>query len=239
MKIAAVGDIHVGLGSSRAYKELFQRISQEADVLLLVGDLTDTGVTEEADVLAQELTTCTIPVIGVLGNHDYDKGKEQEIKQHLAGTNRYFLEGELAVIDKVGFAGIKGFCGGFDNHMAPLWGEDAMKRFVLEAENDALRLDSALAKLDTEHQVEHKVVLLHYSPIRQTVVGESEEIFAFLGSSRLAEPLDRRKVNVAFHGHAHLGAPEGKTTGGVPIFNVSRALMAQQQPDKPWRMFEI
>src|SRR3954462_7578775 len=214
-RIAAVADIHVKESDKGKWVDCFKEASKQADVLLICGDLTDTGDEVEAQVLAEELKACTIPVVGVLGNHDYEKGRHKLIRQVVQNENVHILNGESIVVADIGFAGVKGFGGGFDNHMLSMFGEGAMKAFVQEAVDEALHLDRALARLDQEHANIKKIALLHYSPIKETVEGEPEQIFPFLGSSRLAEPLSRRNVEVVFHGHAHVGKLEGSISGKV------------------------
>lgn len=238
VRIAAVGDIHVKETDKGKWVDFFKEASKCANVLLICGDLTDTGDEAEAHVLSEELRACNIPVVGVLGNHDFEKGRHKLIRQIIHKENVHILDGEAVVVDDIGFAGVKGFGGGFDNRMLSMFGEPAMKAFVQEAVDEALRLDRALARLDAEYKVEKKVVVLHYSPIRETVVGEPEAIFPFLGSSRLAEPLTRRNVIAVFHGHAHVGSFEGKTSGGTPVFNVSKPLLIKQGHKFPFYIFE-
>src|SRR3954471_12778411 len=196
-RIAAVADIHVKESDKGKWVDCFKEASKQADVLLICGDLTDTGDEVEAQVLAEELKACSVPVIGVLGNHDYEKGRHKLIRQIVQNENVHILNGESLVVANVGFAGVKGFGGGFDNHMLSMFGEGAMKAFVQEAVDEALHLDRALARLDAEHPNIHKIAVLHYSPIRATIVGEAEPIYPFLGCSRLAEPLSRHKVAAA------------------------------------------
>ncbi len=238
VRIAAVGDLHVRETDKGKWIEFFKEVSRQSDVLLICGDLTDTGDEAEAEILAAELQSCAVPVVAVLGNHDFEKGRHKLIRQIVHREDVTILDGEAIVISGIGFAGVKGFGGGFDNHMLSMFGEGAMKAFVQEAVDEALRLDRALARLDAEHKVEKKVVLLHYSPLRETVVGEPEPIFPFLGSTRLAEPLNRRNVIAAFHGHAHVGTLEGKTAGGVPVFNVSKPLLTRLGYRCPFFVFE-
>jgi len=239
-RIAAVGDIHVRESDKGKWVEFFREVSKSADVLLICGDLTDTGDEAEAEVLSEELRSCSVPVVGVLGNHDFEKGRHKLIRQIVHKENVHILDGEAVVIGDVGFAGVKGFGGGFDNHMLSMFGEGAMKAFVQEAVDEALRLDRALARLDAEYKVDKKIVLMHYAPIRETIIGEPEPIFPFLGSSRLAEPLGRRNVLAAFHGHAHVGSLEGRTpSGGVPVFNVSKPLLLKAGYKCPFYVLEV
>lgn len=230
LRIAAIGDIHVSKSSQGVFHTLFTQISQTSDVLVLCGDFTDYGLPEEARILARELTTSVnIPVIAVLGNHDYEGGHQDEIRQILADAGVFVLDGEATEIHGVGFAGVKGFCGGFGRGALGPWGERAVKNFVQEAVDEALKLESALARLRTTR----RVAVLHYAPIRATVEGEPPEIFPYLGSSRLEEPINRYRVNAVFHGHAHRGSAEGRTTAGVPVYNVAMPLLARLNPDRP------
>jgi len=238
IRIAAVGDIHVREADKGKWTEFFKDVSRSADMLVVCGDLTDTGDETEAQVLSEELRSCSVPVVAVLGNHDFEKGRHKLIRQIVQNENVHILDGEAVVIGEVGFAGVKGFGGGFDNHMLSMFGEGAMKAFVQEAVDEALRLDRALARLDAEYKVERKIAVLHYAPIKQTVVGEPEAIFPFLGSSRLAEPLTRRSVLAAFHGHAHVGTLEGKAPGDIPVFNVSKPLLTRLGYKCPYYLFE-
>lgn len=238
-RIAAVADIHVRENERGKWTEYFKEVSRKADVLLICGDLTDTGDEVEAQVLADELKSCSIPVVAVLGNHDYEKGRHKLIRQIVQNQNVHVLDGESVVIGDVGFAGVKGFGGGFDNHMLSMFGEGAMKAFVQEAVDEALHLERALARLDSEHEGLRKFAVLHYSPIRDTVVGEPEVIFPFLGSTRLAEPLNRKQVVAAFHGHAHIGTLEGKTSAGVKVYNVSKPILLRSGFEFPFFVFEV
>lgn len=237
-RIAAVGDIHVRETDKGKWTDLFKEASRQADVLVICGDLTDTGDETEAQVLADELKSCTIPVVAVLGNHDYEKGRHKLIRQIMLKEGVHMLDGESVVINNVGFAGVKGFGGGFDNHMLSMFGEGAMKAFVQEAVDEALHLERALARLEGENEGIKKIAVLHYSPIKQTVIGEPEVIFPFLGSSRLAEPLVRRGVTAAFHGHAHIGTLEGETNG-VKVFNVARPILLQSGYEYPFFLYEV
>ncbi len=238
-RIAAIADIHARVTDKGQWVECFKEVSAKADVLLIAGDLTDTGDEQEAQVLADELKVCTIPVVAVLGNHDYEKGRHKMIRQILQSDRVHVLDGEAFVVNDVGIAGVKGFGGGFDNHMLSMFGEEAMKAFVQEALNEALHLDRALARLDQDHENLKKIALLHYSPIKETVEGEPEVLFPFLGCSRLAEPLSRRGVVAAFHGHAHIGKLQGEASGGVKVFNVARSVLQKAGYELPFFLFEV
>jgi Icc-related predicted phosphoesterase len=230
LRIAAIGDIHVSKSSQGTFHPLFAQISRTADVLLICGDFTDYGLPDEARILARELTTSVnIPVIAVLGNHDYEGGKQAEIRQILGDAGVSVLDGEATEIHGVGFAGVKGFAGGFGRGALGPWGEQTIKLFVQEAIDEALKLEAALARLRTTR----RVAVMHYSPVRATVEGEPPEIYPYLGSSRLEEPINRYRVNAVFHGHAHRGKAEGRTSAGVPVYNVAMPLMARLNPDRP------
>jgi Icc-related predicted phosphoesterase len=230
LRIAAMGDLHIAKNSQGTFQPLFSQISAAADVLAICGDFTDYGLPDEARVLVRELTAAMkIPVIAVLGNHDYEGGKPDEIRQILMDGGVTVLDGEATEVHGVGFAGVKGFAGGFGRGALGPWGEKAIKAFVQEAVDEALKLEAALARLRTQK----RVALLHYSPIRATVEGEPPEIFAYLGSSRLEEPINRYRVTAVFHGHAHRGTAEGRTSTGVPVHNVSMPLLARVNPNRP------
>ena len=230
LRIAAIGDIHVSKNSVGKFQALFAQISSSADVLVLCGDFTDYGLPDEARILARELTASVkIPIVAVLGNHDYESGKQDEIRHILTDASVNVLDGEVIEVHGVGFAGVKGFAGGFGRGALGPWGEHAIKQFVQEAVDEALKLESALARLRTQR----RVAVLHYAPIRGTVEGEPPEILPYLGSSRLEEPINRYRVNAVFHGHAHRGSPEGKTSTGVPVYNVAMPLLARLNPDRP------
>jgi Icc-related predicted phosphoesterase len=230
LRIAAIGDLHVSKSSQGAFQPLFTQINSNADVLVMCGDFTDYGAPEEARILARELTTSIkIPIVAVLGNHDYESGRESEITEILQDSGVTVLDGEATEVHGIGFAGVKGFCGGFGRGALGPWGEKAIKAFVQEAVDEALKLEAALARLRTAR----RVALLHYSPVRATVEGEPIEIFPYLGSSRLEEPINRYRVSAVFHGHAHRGTPEGRTSTGVPVYNVSMPLLARTNPDRP------
>jgi len=225
IRIAAMADIHVKESDKGIWAPCFKEISANADVLIIAGDLTDTGDEHEAEILAAELQHCSIPVIAVLGNHDYEKGRQKLIKQCLSNEQVHILDGEAIVVRGIGFAGVKGFGGGFGKFMLSMFGEEAMKAFVQEAVDESLKLDRALARLEQEQPGIKKIAVLHYAPIPETIEGEPEVIFPFLGSSRLAEPLSRRNVTAAFHGHAHAGTLMGEAAGGVQVYNVAKPIL--------------
>jgi Icc-related predicted phosphoesterase len=237
VRIAAIADLHYGRSSTPgSLQPLFSQISEAADILVLPGDLTDYGLPDEARGLAREIAgTLKIPSVGVLGNHDCESGHEADICAILKDSGVAMLDGDTTEIYGIGFAGVKGFAGGFGRRALGPWGEAIIKNFVREAVNEALKLETALARLRTPRLV----AVLHYSPIQETVEGEPREIFPFLGCSRLEEPLARYPVHVVFHGHAHHGQPEGHTTKGTPVFNVSMGLMKELFPERPFRVFEI
>jgi Icc-related predicted phosphoesterase len=237
VRIAATADIHVKKTSHGAFQQIFARVTEEADVLLLCGDLTDYGAVEEARILAKEITSSLrIPAIGVLGNHDVESGHEKEIVAILTDAGVTMLDGDAHEVHGVGFAGVKGFGGGFGRRQLGAWGEKIIKDFVHEAIEEALKLESALARLRTPQ----KIALLHYAPIHATVVPEPPEIMPFLGSSRLEDPIDRYRCSAVFHGHAHRGSLEGKTKSGVPVYNVAMPLLLAAQPERPpYRVIEV
>jgi len=237
IRVAATGDLHCHRASQGTLQPLFAQVSDQADILAICGDLTDHGLVEEAQVLAKELTaTIRIPIVAVLGNHDFESGKREEVTRILADSGVHVLDGETFEVHGVGFAGVKGFAGGFGRHALGPWGEESIKKFVNDAVQEALKLEAALARLRTPT----RLALLHYSPIRATVEGEPLEIFPFLGCSRLEEPLNRYSVTAIFHGHAHHGTPEGRTSAHIPVFNVSMRLLQRSYPDKaPYRIVEF
>jgi len=237
VRVAAVGDLHCTKASQGTLQPLFAAASADADVLLLCGDLTDYGLADEAHILAKELTAALrIPAVAVLGNHDYEAGQHEEVVRILREAGVVLLDGDGWESGDVGVGGVKGLGGGFGERALQPWGEEVMKRFVREAVEEALKLESALARLHTAH----RVAILHYSPIQGTVEGESPELYPFLGSSRLEEPLNRYPVDVVFHGHAHHGQPEARTRSGVPVYNVCLPLLRALEPDRPpFRIVEL
>jgi Icc-related predicted phosphoesterase len=234
LRIAATADLHYGKHSRGTLHDAFIEISSAADVLLLCGDLTDYGLPEEAEALIADVRSAVkIPMLAVLGNHDFESGQADLVCKLLDDAGINVLDGEAVDVAGVGFAGVAGFGGGFGRRMLNAWGEPLIKQFVQESIAHAVRLEQALAKLETEQ----RIVVLHYSPIRATLQGEDPEIFAFLGSSRLEEPINRFRVNAVFHGHAHNGIAEGKTSTGIPVYNVSAP--ALRKSGKPYRIIEL
>ncbi len=236
VRLAAVSDIHYGKTSQGSLQTLFAEIAESADILLLCGDLTDYGLPEEAEILAQDLAGFKLPIVGVLGNHDYEAGYVDDVKSILTEAGMTLLDGDTCEIKGVGFAGTKGFGGGFGRGTLGFWGEPAIKHFVQEALDEALKLESALARLRTET----RIGVLHYAPVQGTVEGEPLEIFPWLGTSRLEEPFARYPVDAIFHGHAHNGRPEGRTIGGIPVYNVALSLLQKSYPEQPaFRILEV
>jgi Icc-related predicted phosphoesterase len=236
VRVAAVGDLHCTRTSQGAFQALFARMAEAADVLVLAGDLTDYGLPDEARVLAKELASVHMPTAAVLGNHDFESDKQDEIRQILSDAGLSVLDGDACELHGVGVAGVKGFGGGFGQRALGPWGEPMIKQFVHEAVNEALKLEAALARLRTERLI----ALLHYAPVQQTAEGEPPEIFPFVGSSRLEEPIGRYPVSLVVHGHAHRGQLEGRTKSGAPVYNVSMPLLMRSFPDRPpFRVFEV
>ncbi len=235
LRVAAVGDLHVGETKGGGYRDLFERVGDDADVLCLCGDLTNYGKTSEVENLLADLKLCRIPMVGVLGNHEHECGQPEEVSRMLSDAGVQMLNGQAFEIEGVGFAGGKGFVGGFGRYMLSSFGETSVKTFVQAAVDDANAIENSIRMLRTERSV----VLLHYSPVVDTVVGEPPEIHAFLGSSRLAETIDRYdNVSLVVHGHAHRGHPEGATHRGVPVYNVALPVL-RTLGDKPYRVFDV
>lgn len=233
LKVGALADLHVREGQARPYRELFDEICRVADVLVLAGDLTDLGKREEAQILAEDLKACSIPVLAVIGNHDHESGEPEAVRQILRDAGVVMLESRPFVIQDVGFVGAKGFAGGFGRHLLTAFGEPAIKQFVAESMGEATRLENGLRSLHTERVF----VVLHYAPVVATIAGEPSEIYPFLGSSRLAEVIDRFNVQAVVHGHAHHGKYEGRTPGGVPVYNVASHI--EKPTGRPYGLIEI
>ena len=236
VRIAAVGDFHCGQDDVGLYRELFTRVNEEADVLVLTGDLTRWGALSEYKVVVGELADVTVPIVAVLGNHDYESGDVEEGSRTLRGRGVHLLCGDTFELNSgVGFAGVKGFMGGFGRGMLTPFGEPETKAFVKATLNEVHALELALRRLSTPV----RVAILHYAPIAATVHGEPEAIHTYLGTDRLAEPLDRYGASVAFHGHAHSGTLRGNTLGGVPVFNVSLPLLRKERPGAMYYIYDV
>jgi Icc-related predicted phosphoesterase len=233
--LAAIGDLHVTEACHNRYRDLFLEISEKADVLALCGDLTNFGKTGEAEILAEDLKHCSIPMVGVLGNHDYECGAEEEVSRILQDAGVRMLGEQATMIEGIGFAGVKGFVGGFGRGELGPFGEKAIKAFVDESREEARKLENALRSLRTERVV----AVLHYSPIPETVAGEPLEIYPFLGSSRLAHAVDRfDNVKAVVHGHAHRGTYEGSTPRGIPVYNCAQYVV-EPAFGRPYALLEI
>src|SRR6202046_2076901 len=212
MRIAATADLHFTPQRYGALRDQLNRVRDEADVLVVAGDLTNFGQPEEMEPLLNALVRLRVPVIVVLGNHDYESDKQVELVRMMTAGGIKVLDGSAYERGGVGFAGTKGFVGGFGRGMLTAFGEREVKAFVQSSIDESLMLGRGMSQLRTPK----RVVVLHYSPIAATVVGESPEIFPFLGSSRLAEVIDRHGADFVVHGHAHRGTADGKTTAGIP-----------------------
>lgn len=235
MRIAAIGDLHVQEDSVAPYREMFAEISANADAVVLCGDLTNFGRTKEAEILAEDIRSCSVPVLGVLGNHDYECGQPEKVCAILMAAGMKMLNEQAVEIDGVGFAGVKGFLGGFGRGELAPFGEPIVKAFVDEVMNEARKLENQLRTLRTERSV----AVLHYAPIAATIEGEPPAIFQYLGSQRLCEPIDRfDHVKAVFHGHAHHGTYEGRTPLGKPVYNVAQFVL-KPKFGKPYVILEI
>ena len=235
MRIAATADLHFSASHHSVLHSQLSRVRDEADVLVLAGDLTNYGLPDEMEPLLNVVVRSRIPTIAVLGNHDYESGKQVELMRMMSAAGIKVLDGTAYERDGVGFAGTKGFVGGFGRGVLTAFGELEIKQFVQASIDETLKLERALAQLRTPK----RVVVIHYSPIAATVQGEAAEIFPFLGTSRLGEIVDRHGADLVLHGHAHHGQLEGKTTGGSPVYNVAITLLQSRQPGSDYRIFDI
>ena len=229
IRIAAYADIHAHADLRGRLRAELESVNDQADVLVLAGDLTLFGAIEEARVLVDELHGVQVPIIGILGNHDFELSQEDCIRQVMIEGGVIMLDGGVHVLDvrgeSVGFAGVKGFCGGFGDRLVAPFGEAALKAFVRVGQIESEKFADALHRLRVADPVDHVVGVVHYAPIRETVVGESMDLWPFLGNSSLCDPIDRHGADVVFHGHAHYGSPFGRTPSGVPVYNVARPLV--------------
>jgi len=225
IRLAAVGDLHVGEDSRGLWAPHLRNLAREADVLLLAGDLTRAGSVEEAAVLADELRAATLPTVAVLGNHDYHSDADAGVTERLRRIGVRVLEGTGTVIEaggvRIGIAGTKGFGGGFAGACGSDFGEPEMKAFIRHTQ----KLSDQLARTLEELDADVRVALLHYSPIPATLQGERLEIYPFLGSYLLAEAIDRSGADLVLHGHAHGGTERGVTPAGIRVRNVAQPVI--------------
>jgi Icc-related predicted phosphoesterase len=235
MRIAATADLHFTGPRQAILQEQLGRVRDEADVLVLAGDLTNFGQPDEMEPLINAVVRIRTPTVAVLGNHDYESGKQAELMRMMGTAGIKVLDGSAYERDGVGFAGTKGFVGGFGRGVLTAFGEREIKEFVRASIDEALKLERAMSQLRTQK----RVVVLHYSPIAATVQGEAPEIFPFMGTSRLAEVVDRHGADLVVHGHAHHGQLEGKTVGGVRVHNVAITLLQAQQPPAVYKIFDV
>jgi Icc-related predicted phosphoesterase len=237
VRIAAIGDVHCSPACRGSLHAILEQVAASADVLALCGDLTNHGLPDEAHALVHELSSLgAVPIVAVLGNHDYEAGQLEELRRILTDAGIHLLDGGHVEIKGVAFVGAKGFGGGFDRGTLSAFGEPGIKRFVQETLDEVHKLETALARTTADK----KIAVLHYAPIRATVEGEPPEIFPFLGSGRLEEPLNRYHVTACVHGHAHKGAAEGRTRTGVPVYNVSIPVMRSVYPTRPpFRVLDV
>jgi Icc-related predicted phosphoesterase len=235
MRIAALADLHFTPALYESIRAKLESVRQDADLLVLAGDLTNYGKTSEMEPLLNALVRLRLPIVAVLGNHDYESGQEADLMKMMTDEGIKVLDGTAYERDGVGFAGTKGFIGGFGRGVLTAFGEPEIKRIVQAAIDEALKLERAMAQLRTEK----RVVVVHYAPVVETVKGESPEIFPYLGTSRLAEVVDRHGANLIIHGHAHHGGREGKTVGGVPVYNVALHLLQTMDPPATYRIFDV
>ncbi len=235
MRIAATADLHFSPQNYAKLKDQFERVRDEADILVWAGDLTNYGQPAEMEPLLNVLVRLRVPTVVVLGNHDYESGKEEELTRMIVAAGIKLLDGSAYERDGVGFAGTKGFVGGFGRGVLTAFGEREVKDFVRASIDEALKLERGMSQL----RAKKRVVVLHYSPIAETVQGEAPEIFPFMGTSRLAEVVDRHGADLVVHGHAHHGKPEGHTTTGVPVHNVAISLLQAQQPSLVYKIFDL
>jgi Icc-related predicted phosphoesterase len=235
MRIAATADLHFTPARFSVLHDQLNKVRDEADVLVIAGDLTNYGRPDEMEPLLNVIVRLRLPTIAVLGNHDFESGRETELMRMMTQEGIKLLDGTAYERDGVGFAGTKGFVGGFGRGVLTAFGEPEIKAFVRASVDETLKLERAMMQLRTKK----RVVVLHYSPVAATVQGEAPEIFPFLGTSRLAEVVDRNGADLVIHGHAHNGSCQGKTSGGIPVHNVAITLLQAQEPPAVYRVFDV
>ena len=235
MRIAATADLHFSPQNYDRIREQMNRVRDDADLLVIAGDLTNYGRPQEMESLLNALVRLRVPIVAVLGNHDYESGQAEQLMQMMTAEGIKVLDGTGYEREGVGFAGTKGFLGGFGRGILTAFGEPEVKAFVQASVDEALKLERALSQLRTEK----RIIVIHYAPIGDTVKGEPAEIYPYLGNSRLSEVADRHGANLILHGHAHHGSADGKTTGGIPVHNVALHILQQQNPPVPYRVFDV
>jgi len=235
MRLAAVADIHLKAEDHEKNVAAFSAVNELADVLVVAGDFTNHGMPDEMRVCLAVLEHVHVPIIAVLGNHDHESGHQDELAGMLRVAGVHLLDGNCFTVDGMGFAGTKGFAGGFAPYELMPFGEYGIKTFVEVAEREAIKLDYGLEQLKTPI----KIAITHYAPIKDTVVGEPEPIFAFLGSSRLQRALDKHKPALALHGHAHHGTFSGESKGGVRVCNVALHILRARGEPHPFTIFNF
>jgi Icc-related predicted phosphoesterase len=235
MRVAATADLHINAPLWEGIRPQIERVRDEADLLVLAGDLTNYGKTSEMETLLNLLVRLRLPIVAVLGNHDYESGQEEVLVKMMAAEGIKILDGTGYELDGVGFAGTKGFIGGFGRGALTAFGEREVKAIVQAAIDESLKLERALSQLRTAK----RIVVMHYAPVAGTVIGEAPEIYPYLGTSRMAEVVDRHGADLVVHGHAHHGALQCKTTGGVPVYNVALGLLQAQHPPLAYRVFDV
>jgi uncharacterized protein len=235
MRIAATADLHFAPQSATVLRDQLDKVRNDADLLIIAGDLTNYGRPVEMEPLLNTMVRLRVPIVAVLGNHDYESEQSAELIRMMTAEGIKVLDGSAYERDGVGFAGTKGFVGGFGRGALTAFGEPEIKAFVRASVDEALKLERAMSQLRTTK----RVVVLHYAPIAATIEGEAPEISPFLGSSRLAEVIDRHGADLVVHGHAHNGKLDGRTTGGIPVHNVAITLLQSQQPPAAYRVFDV
>lgn len=235
MRLAAVADIHLVPENRERDIRGFASVNELADALVIAGDFTNHGIPDEMRGCLNVLEHVHIPIVAVLGNHDHESGHQDELAGMLRLAGVHLLDGNCFEVEGVGFAGTKGFCGGFAPHELMPFGEEGIKTFVAVAEREAIKLDYGLAQLRTLV----KVAITHYAPIKETILGEPEPIFPFLGSSRLYKALETHKPALALHGHAHHGTFSAETACGVRVCNVSLPILRERREPHPFVLFDL